>query len=948
MIELTRFQHLRQPQKVSDEQKQHVGLPLYPDASLSDFANALRSAKTASDYTEALGRFKEREAKLQLTSLESINPVVKALYNWLDFKAKPIKVADLSTFIVSLDPGQGPKLDEEWRLYADALILAIERNVIQTNYCVDFQLLIRVCILLKRCLEINEDGRYKLASGVTADLINLILTLPIVLPSRILKSRCSEMCSQTLKMEVPKGAVTAETNSRKPCECKCDESCQKPSTACMCIRPYIADLFLIREELARFEAGDIADIENILAGEKKERIHRTLLRSETTTENETQTVTSEERDHEVNEKFSLQSEVKDTVDSKVNLDAGVTSTFKYGDAITITPHANVTANFSKSESQNIARSYAKDLVDRSISKIEEKVRKLEVSKIISEVREKNLHSIDNTQPDADHRAGIYYWVNKVSHAQVYSYGRHMMFDMIVPEPAAIFKKLYQKKLESDKNAQAPPKPEITPQSIQRNTYGSLLQQYLIASTDELEPPDPTVCVQVAFSQNVSKPDGGKDTGFSSNEYKSPDIPKGYKAQSMDFDVRVSTGHPVSTDGKDEVAVSVNVGDTCIFEKSLNEFAAEQTGTPLPLPNANWSATGTHAMKGEEGSVTVALAGFSTLALSLSGTISITCNLTAEAFEKWQTQIFNLVMTDYNRKLDAYNASNNKDDQLFQIKGRNPFLNREIERNEFKRHIIAILMCNYFNGIGSMMESVSPCGYPEINFAKLERDAPVVQFFEQVFEWEYMTYLFFHSMWARKCKWADLIDEDSGDPLFDKFLMSGAARVQVPIRPGMEDIFNWFLKTGQLWGATGTPPVSGDDTYVSMIQELKEANQGDYNDRPGLIKAVQGDDVLVLTGSTYYWDLVNDVPNTLNLDNDVDREILVNFKIYRIVSVEQATPADNSTWTITIDQPYPEPSASNVKHAVGAVFVGAPWEVVIPTQLVYLRNQKDKLPVYPLS
>lgn len=716
----------------------------------------------------------------------------------------------------------------------------------------------------------------------------------------------------------------------------------------MCIRPYIADLFLIREELARFEAGDIADIENILAGEKKERIHRTLLRSETTTENETQTVTSEERDHEVNEKFSLQSEVKDTVDSKVNLDAGVTSTFKYGDAITITPHANVTANFSKSESQNIARSYAKDLVDRSISKIEEKVRKLEVSKIISEVREKNLHSIDNTQPDADHRAGIYYWVNKVSHAQVYSYGRHMMFDMIVPEPAAIFKKLYQKKLESDKNAQAPPKPEITPQSIQRNTYGSLLQQYLIASTDELEPPDPTVCVQVAFSQNVSKPDGGKDTGFSSNEYKSPDIPKGYKAQSMAYDVRVSTGHPVSTDGKDEVAVSVNVGDTCIFEKSLNEFAAEQTGTPLPLPNANWSATGTHAMKGEEGSVTVALAGFSTLALSLSGTISITCNLTAEAFEKWQTQIFNLVMTDYNRKLDAYNASNNKDDQLFQIKGRNPFLNREIERNEFKRHIIAILMCNYFNGIGSMMESVSPCGYPEINFAKLERDAPVVQFFEQVFEWEYMTYLFFHSMWARKCKWADLIDEDSGDPLFDKFLMSGAARVQVPIRPGMEDIFNWFLKTGQLWGATGTPPVSGDDTYVSMIQELKEANQGDYNDRPGLIKAVQGDDVLVLTGSTYYWDLVNDVPNTLNLDNDVDREILVNFKIYRIVSVEQATPADNSTWTITIDQPYPEPSASNVKHAVGAVFVGAPWEVVIPTQLVYLRNQKDKLPVYPLS
>ena len=99
------------------------------------------------------------------------------------------------------------------------------------------------------------------------------------------------------------------------------------------------------------------------------------------------------------------------------------------------------------------------------------------------------------------------------------------------------------------------------------------------------------------------------------------------------------------------------------------------------------------------------------------------------------QIYNLIMTDYNRKLDAYNASNNKDDQLFQIKGRNPFLNREIERNEFKRHIIAILLCNYFNGIGSMIDHVAPCGYPEIDFAKLSKDMPVIQFFEQVFEWE---------------------------------------------------------------------------------------------------------------------------------------------------------------------------------------------------------------------
>jgi hypothetical protein len=54
-----------------------------------------------------------------------------------------------------------------------------------------------------------------------------------------------------------------------------------------------------------------------------------------------------------------------------------------------------------------------------------------------------------------------------------------------------------------------------------------------------------------------------------------------------------------------------------------------------------------------------------------------------------------------------------------------------------------------------------------------------------------------------------------------------------------------------------------------------------------------------------------------------------------------------TWKITIERPYEDDTANSLKHAVGALFVGAPWEVVIPTQLVYLRNPNDKLPVYPL-
>ena len=72
----------------------------------------------------------------------------------------------------------------------------------------------------------------------------------------------------------------------------------------------------------------------------------------------------------------------------------------------------------------------------------------------------------------------------------------------------------------------------------------------------------------------------------------------------------------------------------------------------------------------------------------------------------------------------------------------------------------------------------------------------------------------------------------------------------------------------------------------------------------------------LTESGFYWDFVNDQLNTLALDNDRDRELLVNYEVYRIVKVEQAAAGDPYAWNITIDRPYPEASATNLKHAVG--------------------------------
>jgi hypothetical protein len=944
MIELSRFQNLRPPEWLSDEQVQQAGLSLYPDGKLSALALGLAAASDPGAHATAMARHRDHQNDRLFTSTDQLSPVIRSFYDWLNFKARPISPDQLKRFVATLDAPDPPDLDDEWRRAADNLLLAIEANLLAKNYCVDFQLIIRIFHLIRRVLK-ESGGRYELAGDVTSELIALLLTLPVIVPIGGIFGRCRRKCSDRNPMEIPAPAeaAAADPEKRPTCNCICDETCRNPVHHCICVRPYIGDLFLIREDLARYEAGEIGDIENVLAGEMKVRRHRMLTRSEETLELDSETTSSDERDHGVTEKFNLQSEVKSTVEQKINLDAGVTASLKYGPSITVTPHANVTANLAKSESRSLARSHARDIVDRSVTKLQEKTRRLQISKTIREVEEHNKHSIKNDEAAAVHRSGLYFWVNKITHAQVMNYGRHMMFDMIVPEPAATFRALYTKKMTRDDERVEPRKPDITPDGVQRGTYGQLLAEHGIASTDELQPPDRKAAVQWSFSHNLGEPEAGNAIGFSSHEYKSPDIPKGYRATSLTFDVRASTGHPKSTNNKDEIAVSVNVGDFCIFRENLSEF--KDGGDK---DNQTWSASGSHAMNGEEGSITAALAGFSSVAFCVSGSLTVVAEPTEETIQKWQLSVFNTIMGEYVRKLEAYEMAKEARTGLFEVKGRNPFLNREIERNEIKRHVIAALMCGYFTGIGAMMEHVAPCGFPEIDFSKLEKDAPVIQFFEQVFEWEYLTYLFYHSMWARKCKWPELIDENSGDPLFDKFLTSGAARVQVPVRPGMDRIFVWFLATGQIWGATGQPPLPGDNEYVAMIQELKEARQGNYDERPGLVDAIAGNDVLALHDSVFHWDSVNSAVDLQAIGNDRDREILVNYDVYRIVRVEQAAPGDPAAWTITIDRPYEGPSASNMKHGVGAVFVGAPWEVVTPTQLVYLRNPTDALPTYPLA
>ena len=106
----------------------------------------------------------------------------------------------------------------------------------------------------------------------------------------------------------------------------------------------------------------------------------------------------------------------------------------------------------------------------------------------------------------------------------------------------------------------------------------------------------------------------------------------------------------------------------------------------------------------------------------------------------------------------------------------------------------------------------------INFPRLFQQAPLVRFLEEGFEWDQMQYIFYPYYWNQKDEWFNLALREDPDYLFALFLRAGAARVVVPVRPGFEASFLYFLQTGQPWNGGSVPQV-WNSNYVSIATEI---------------------------------------------------------------------------------------------------------------------------------
>ena len=537
----------------------------------------------------------------------------------------------------------------------------------------------------------------------------------------------------------------------------------------------INELMLVEQTLQRYELGEIAHIENVLRGERKDRTHRRKETTEETVFVETESVEETERDLQSTDRFELQTESSKVVSEDTSLGASLTVSGKYGPSVEFSANTSFGRDTSREESNSTATSFSRDVTERAVSRIQERVLERRTRRELLEVEETNLHQLNNTLGD-DNIAGIYRWVDKIYRSQVVSYGLRTRIEIMIPEPAAFLKFAMANQRSASIDLEKPQRPgycrpgtstfvPLTPGDICASNYMFWVTRY---GATGIKPPPPTMRI-------VGK------------AYDNKNMHKSYDAVS-DSEIRVPDGYRAQrawiVDGK------VVLGNLSEDDYALDAYVGRRFLTDTPAHHNK-------ALNGEDGDLPVSLISVNLLAYVAN--IVVECRVAREKTEAWQLETFEAIMIAYNEQVSDYEdrLATLEIERGVPITSHNPLRNEQFIRDELKRSAISIITGQHFDRFNALRKGVTLEGGPQFDLSRAAVEGPYIRFFEQAFEWEHIAYVFYPYFWGRKDDWSKNVLLDDNDPMFAEFLRAGAARVVVPVRPGFEEAVASFLANGWL-------------------------------------------------------------------------------------------------------------------------------------------------------
>lgn len=562
---------------------------------------------------------------------------------------------------------------------------------------------------------------------------------------------------------------------------------------------------VIRQELKNYATGEIANIENILKGESKNKSHRNLKRTENFVETSSSTTHESETDQRSSERFEMDKETSKIASESTDLNAGISVTAGYG-PVSVTAGLSYASSSASVEAQSQSIKNSKEITNRAVERIKETVSERRTQLTINEIEIISEHGIDNAD-GTDHINGFYYWVDKVYSHQVVNKGKRLMLEFMVPEPAAFHIFAKGTSQAEGVNVEKP---------IAPNEYSDDKLTSPLKSMDDITRDNYHFWGAVYGVQDLPIPPSDYETLSSS--FVLDYLPEGKQWHDIAFNsLKVPTGYKADY-GKLNLGFSSGSGRYIAGYLGNKRFSfSSSTMTPYVIP-----------LDGERDMVPLSFRGhFDEYHMN----VEVFCSMTPEKETSWKQQVYQAILAAYNEQRSAYEDSLTllSINQGIAIEGDNPLINRETEKTELKKWGIEMLTLQRFGQFDAMKNAKN--GHPEIHFNEAFEDGNFVKFFEQSIEWQNMTYVFYPYFWGRKPKWTITKQFEDTDPMFTKFLQAGFARVVVPVHPKFTEAILHYLSSGEIWLGQDLPSIE-DDLYLSIVQEIQEAEDNTDGDPIG--------------------------------------------------------------------------------------------------------------------
>ncbi|MDJ0711140.1 MAG: hypothetical protein QNJ14_12145 [Woeseiaceae bacterium] len=674
----------------------------------------------------------------------------------------------------------------------------------------------------------------------------------------------------------------------------------------------VGDLLVVRKDLSRYEVGDISHIENMLPGESFSRTHQRVDESESFESVEVETSEETERELQSTSRSELSQEATEAVQEQLQLNAGVTATYR-GPMVEVSANASVSYQRASQESTTTASKYAKDIVDRSVTRFSERTKTTRSRRETLRVTKDVTRSMENS--GANDVVGVYRWVDKVDTCQVVNYGRRLLVDTIVPEPAAYTRDREKDHPQPRLGLERPEPPLLFGYKLQPEYISEITYQYYVAkyNVQNVEPPPaPRITHGVAIKQEGSSAESSLATVAPDSAMQ---VPVGYQLEEVTMDWAGS--HTGNSDRFWEIIIA-NI--TFKSNPPSSGGVGGTTGGGLIAPGPDLGE-----IQGKV-PITIVTKRYESFAVNAFATF----DRTDSHYQEWQIRTYNAILNAYERQLAEYNdaveSARLDEEQLARELGNHPLTLQRFMQDEIRRLAIQSISGRDLGDFG-FSRPEGPSTPPTIARDGIEDKSAYIRFVEQAFEWHAMSWVLYPYFWADGEGWEEHAFASNTNTEFAQFLRAGAARVVVPVTPGFDNDVLYFLEHGQPWQG-GTPPVyepeEGDASeapYVPIIEELREQLGYDFETAPGELATTSGSDQV----RPSVWSIEAASPG---------RELLVNGETYTIAELEA-----DGFWRL--DRPFAGATGTH-PYALGPLLVGPSWEIRLPTTLVILASNEEKL------